>query len=179
MVVVCGMLVNILGPDGVLGVLVRNLTGEKAALLTSTKYFRTIYVASGVWQDFGWNSIIYLATMATINQELYEAAYIDGADRWRRIWHVTLPGLRDVIIVILILNIGNFMSSSFEKVNLLYGPATYETADVISTYVYRVALRGSKYSYGTAIGFFNSFANVLFLLTANYLARKFSDSSLW
>lgn len=178
-VVICGMMTNMLSAGGVLYKAINILFGISATPLSQARYFRTAYVASEIWQSFGWNSIIYLAAMATINHELYEAAYIDGAGRWKRIFHVTLPGLRDTVIIMLILNIGNFMSSSFEKVNLLYSPATYETADVISTYVYRVALKGSKYSFGTAVGLFNNLANLLFLLLANTIARKYGGNSLW
>jgi putative aldouronate transport system permease protein len=178
-VVICGMLVNMLSVDGVIYNLISYISGSRSPILTNPKWFRTIFVSSGIWQSFGWGSIIYLAAMASINPELYEASYIDGAGRWRRIWNITIPGIQSTIIILLILNIGNLLRSSFEKVYLLYSPATYETADVISTYVYRAGILGAQYSYSTAVDFFNSVVNVLFLVAANYISKRYSETSLW
>ena len=119
-------------------------------------WFRTIYVSSEMWQTVGWGTILYLAALTTIDQDLYEAARIDGANRWRQTWHVTLPGIRPTMVTLLILNIGTFMAVGFEKILLLYNPLTYPTADVISTYLYRVGVRSGSFSYAAAIGLFES-----------------------
>lgn len=125
-------------------------------------WFRTIYVSSGIWQGFGWGSIIYLAAIAGINPQLYEAAEVDGAQRWHKIRHITIPGIMPTIIILFILNIGQLMDVGFEKVLLLYSPATYDTSDVIGTFVYRRGIMNSEYSYAAAIGLFNNLINVVF-----------------
>ena len=136
LVVICGILIDIFSPQGgVVNALLYSLTGKRINFFGEPEWFRAMYVGSGVWQEFGWNSIIYLAAITGINPDLYEAARIDGAGRLRQIWHVTLPGIKPTILTLLILNLGNIMSVGYEKIILLYSPTTYETADVISTYV--------------------------------------------
>lgn len=141
--------------------------------------FRALYVGSGIWQCLGWNSILYLAALTAISPELYEAAYMDGANRFQQMWHISLPGMANTIITVLILDLGNLFSVGYEKINLMYNPMTYETADVISTYVYRSGLVDMKYSFASAVGLFNSVINFAILLTANALSRKFTQISLW
>jgi putative aldouronate transport system permease protein len=143
------------------------------------KYFYQIYVVSGIWETIGWNSIIYLATLTGIDLEQYEAAIIDGAGRFRRIWSITLPNLLPVITVLFILRMGGILNVGFEKIILLYNANTYQVADVISTYVYRRGIQEASYSFATAVGLFNSLVNIAFLVTANALSRKFTDSSLF
>ena len=143
------------------------------------QYFYRIYVISGIWQHFGWNSIIYVAALAGIDQQLYEAATIDGAGRFKRILHVTLPGIAPTIITLLILNIGQMLSVGYEKILLLYNSSIYETADVISTYVYRRGLLNGDYSYSAAVGLFNSVINFTLLMSANFISKKVSGSGLW
>lgn len=153
LVVICGILIDIFSPQGgVVNSLLYSLTGKRINFFGEPEWFRTMYVGSGVWQEFGWNSIIYLAAITGINPDLYEAARIDGAGRLRQIWHVTLPGIKPTILTLLILNLGNIMSVGYEKIILLYSPTTYETADVISTYVYRTGLLSQQYSYAGAGG---------------------------
>lgn len=144
-----------------------------------SELFRSIFVSSSIWQEIGWGSIIYLAALSGIDQELYDAAKMDGAGRWRQTLNVTLPGIMPTIIILLILRIGHMMDVGFEKVILLYNPSTYETADVISSFVYRKGIVDANYSYSAAIGLFNSLINFILLIMANKLSRKFSDSSLW
>jgi len=131
------------------------------------------------WQEIGWGSIIYLAALSGIDEQLYEAASIDGANRWDKLLHVTLPGISTTIIIMLILRLGQILGSSYEKTILLYNEATYETADVIASYIYRVGILERNWSYSTAIGLFNSGINFIFLLVANKLSKKVSETSLW
>ena len=138
-----------------------------------------MYVISGIWQTIGWSSIIYLATLSNADPNLYEAAVIDGAGRWKQTIHITFPVLIPLIMMQLILRIGSMMSLGFEKIILLYTPLTYETADVISSFVYRRGLQEANYSMGSAVGLFNSVINVILLITANTLSRKLTQESLW
>jgi putative aldouronate transport system permease protein len=155
-------------------------TGTSERLLTNPKYFQAIFVGSGIWQHLGYGTIIYISALAAINPDLYEAARIDGAGRWKQMWHVTLPSLIPTIVVMLVLRIGSIMSVSYQKIILLYSPSVYETADVISAYVYRVGLQErSEYSFSTAVGLFQSVVNLVLIIAANKLSKKLTDSSLW
>ncbi len=127
----------------------------------------------------GWGTILYLAALTTIDEDLYEAARIDGANRWRQIWHVTLPGIRPTMITLLILNIGTFLAVGFEKVLLLYNPLTYPTADVISTYLYRTGVESNSFSYAAAIGLFEAVIGLVLITSANQLSRRTVGTSLW
>ena len=158
---------------------VYSLTGKRINFFGEPEWFRAMYVGSGVWQEFGWNSIIYLAAITGINPDLYEAARIDGAGRLRQIWHVTLPGIKPTILTLLILNLGNIMSVGYEKIILLYSPTTYETADVISTYVYRTGLLSQQYSYAGAVGLFNSVINIAILVLCNFAGKKLFGVGIW
>ena len=142
------------------------------------KYFRTIYVASGIWQGVGWGSIIYLSAIAGIDQALYEAAKIDGANKFQQIIHVTIPGISNTIIILFIMQIGSMMSVGSEKILLLYNPSIYETSDVISTYVYRVGLVQMNWSFSAAIDLFNKAINFILLLSANAVSKRVSEVSL-
>ena len=150
-----------------------------ATMLNDAGLFVPIYVISGIWQGVGWGSIIYLAALTGIDQELYQAASIDGAGRWKQTLHVTLPGLLPTIIVLLILRTGNILSVGAEKVILLYNPSIYETSDVISSYVYRRGLLNADWSFSSAVGLFNSVVNFILVASVNWLARRTSDTSLW
>ena len=179
-IVVCGMIVDFTARDGVITQLVVLLTrGASTNLLTRPELFRPIYIASEVWQQTGWGAIIYLAALAGINAELYEAAVIDGAGRWRQTWHITLPGILPIVVIMLILRIGGMMEVGYDKIILLYSPPTYETGDVISTFVYRKGLLNSDYSFSTAVGLFNSVLSFILLITANQLSRRVNETSLW
>jgi putative aldouronate transport system permease protein len=178
-VVVCGMLINILSTNGLVDQLVRLFGGTPVHWLMEPKYFRTIYIASGVWQSAGWTSIIYLAALSMVDEEQYDAALIDGANRWQRIWYITLPGIMPTISVMLLMNLGRIMSVGYEKVLLLYNGSTYETADIISTYVYRRGILGADFSYTTAVGLFQAVISVILIVSSNQISRKISETSLW
>jgi putative aldouronate transport system permease protein len=179
LVVICGMLTDFSSSAGVINDIIQAFGGERTNLLMDKELFRTIFVSSGIWQEVGWGSIIYLATLSAVDPSLHEAASIDGAGRFQRMLHVTIPALIPTITILLILRLGHIMSEGFEKVILLYNPLTYETADVISSYVYRRGLQEANYSFGAAVGLFNSTINFITLILANYLSRRFVKESLW
>jgi len=180
LVVICGMIKDFTGGSGVVNQLVTWLLGgDGQALLQKPDWFRPIYVLSEIWQRIGWESIIYLAALAGIDQEQYEAARMDGATRLQQIWHITLPGIIPVVTIMFILRMGNLLNLGFEKIILLYNPITYETADVISSFVYRKGLLEFSWSFSSAVGLFNSVINLLLLVLANRLSRKFTENSLW
>lgn len=184
LVVVIGILRNILSSEGLLNTLIYYLSGSPddfrpTLWLNISRYFRPIYVISGIWQGIGWGSIIYVSAIAGLDQELYEAAEIDGAGRFRKISSVTLPGILPTISIMLIFAIGGLMGGGFEKLILLYQPSTYDVADTIATYMYRVGLEESKYSLSTAVGLFQTLINFALLILANYSSRRLSENSLW
>ena len=179
LVVICGMLNDFTMSDGVISDVLALFGVPRSNLLNRPELFRTIFVASGIWQNMGWGSIIYLATLSNVDPSLHEAAAIDGAGRFRRMLHVALPALAPVIVIQLIMRVGNILSQGHEKIILLYRPLTYETADVISSYVYRRGLLSADYSFGTAVSMFNSLVNLIILFSANALSRKVSETSLW
>lgn len=178
--VICGLAVDFFKADGMLTSLLVSLFGvEKTNLLSVKGYFQPIYVALQIWQETGWDSIIFVAALAGIDPTLYEAAIMDGAGRFRRAWSITLPSIMPTIVILLILRIGNMMTLGWEKIVLLYNQMTYETADVISTYVYRRGLIQFDYSFSAAVGFFNSIINFILLIGANALSRRVNETSLW
>jgi len=178
-VVVAGVVFQTLTVDGVVNQALRGLGHEPILFVQQPGWFRTIYVSSEAWQTVGWGTILYLAALTTVDQDLYEAARIDGAGRWRQTWHITLPGIRPTMMTLLILNIGTFLSVGFEKVLLLYNPLTYPTADVIPTYLYRVGVVTGSFSYAAAIGIFESVIGLALVLSANFLSRRAVGASLW
>lgn len=180
LVIIVGMLVTFLSPNnGIINIVIKSLGGEPINFLGLQSWFRPLYIGSGIWQHFGFSSIIYLAAIAGISQELYDAAEVDGASRIQRIRFVTIPGMAPTIIILLILNLGRALAVDWEKVLLMYTPATYEVADVIATYVYRRGIIDSKYGFGSAVGLFANVINLIFLVVFNRLARRFTDTSLW
>lgn len=179
LMVVCSLVINFCSYDGLINDVIVFFGGERESLLLNADYYRTIHVASGVWQNMGWNSIVYISALAAIDQELYEAAVIDGANRWQQTLHVTLPGIVPTIVIMFIMRMGQVMSVGFEKVILLYNSATYETADVISSFVYRKGLLDASYSYSSAIGLFNSVINTILLVGTNAISRKLNETSLF
>ncbi len=184
-VIVAGIVHMLLSVDnGVFNILLHALTGaDPINFLIESKYFRSIYVITNIWKGFGWTAIIYVSAIIGIDPQLYEAATVDGAGAFRRIWHITLPGIMNTVIIMLLLNIGHMMSSSFELVNLLQKPLTYDVGDTIATYVYRRGIANAsgipEYSFTTAIGLFQSIVNIVLLSTANYASRKYTDASLF
>ena len=179
LVVICGMIINFTDIDGVINDLLNVFGIERKAYLNYPQYFVPIYVISDIWQGIGWNSIIYMAALTGIDTSLYEAATIDGAGRWKQTLHVTIPGILPTIIIMLLMRIGNLLSVGYEKVILLYNPLTYETADIISTYVYRKGLLEQNYSFSTAVGLFNSIISFILLIGANTLSKRCGEGSLW
>lgn len=179
-VVICGLMLDFCSAHGVITTIISGLTGMKPAnLFSRSSYFQPLYVVMCIWQEFGWDSIIYYAALTGIDQELYEAADIDGANRWNKIIHITLPGISQTIVVLLIMRIGNMMTLGWDKILLLYNEMIYERADVISTYVYRIGLTNFQYSFATAVGFFNSVINFILLILANSISKKVNQTSLW
>ena len=179
-VVVVGMMYNFLSVShGWVNTVFVELGMEKINFFLESRYFRSLFVGSGIWQGFGWGSIIFIATIASIDSELYEAAVIDGATRLQQMRFITIPGIMPTIVIILIFTVGNMMNIGFEKIILMYTPATYDVADVIQTYVYRQGLIELEYSFSAAVGLFNSVINFALLVGANQLARRIGETSLW
>ena len=179
-VVLVGMMTNFFSMNnGIVNTFITALGGEPVNFLVNPGWFRSLYVGSGVWQNFGFSSIIYIAAITGIDPELYEAAKIDGVTKFKQIRYITLPMIVPTITILFILQLGQIMSVGFEKVFLMYSPAVYETADVISTYVYRKGIESSSYSFASAVGLFNSFVNFGFVFVANVICKKTTDTSLW
>lgn len=179
-VVVAGMIIDILSPSsGFVNRIAEAMTGHTVQFLQVSSYFVPIYVISGIWQETGWGAILYLAALTNINPELYEAAELDGAGRWKQTLHVTLPGILPTIMILLILNVGSVLNVGFEKVLLLYNPIIYDTADVISTYLYRIGLEMNSFSYATAIGLFDSVIGFILIALTNHVSKKYSETGLW
>ena len=179
MVVAVGMIKEFCMTDGLINDIIVFFGGERSALLQNPALYRTIYIISDIWQEVGWGSIIYLAALSGIDSERYEAAAIDGAGKFRQMIHVTIPGIMPTVTIMLILRIGSLMNMGYEKTILLYNSSTYETADIISSYIYRVGLLEQNWSYSTAIGLFNSVINCILLLAANRISKKVTETSLW
>ena len=178
-VVICGLLVDFTKSTGVLTNLFVSLGMDRVNMLTVPEYFQSLYIGSIVWQNFGWDSIIYFAALTSIDPTLYDAARVDGASRLRQVFHVTLPGFAPTIVILMLLRIGSMMSVSWDRIVLLYNPLTYETADVLSSYVYRIGLTKMQYSFATAVGLFNSVINIMLLIVANSISKRVSENSLW
>ena len=180
-VVISGIIIDFVASDGVITGMLVNIGFLKEAknLLSVPEYFRTIMVLSDLWQQVGFGSILFLAALTGIDQELYEAAVIDGANRWKQTLNVTIPGIMPTVVIMLIMRIGSLMNANQEKILLLYNPLIYETSDVIGTFVYRKGLLEADYGYSTAVGLFNSAVNVVLLFIANGVSRKYSETSLF
>lgn len=178
-VVVCSLVLTFVSSQGFINSIISMFGGEPVLFMSDPKYFRTIYILSDIWQQIGWNSILYISALSAIDQELYEAATIDGAGRWQKLLHVTVPGILGTIMITLIMRLGRMLTLGYDKIILLYNPSIYETADVISTYVYRRGLLNGDYGYSTAVGMFNSICNFVFLMAANKFSKKATGSGLW
>lgn len=181
MVIVCGIIKELTATSGPINSLIEFFGGSRIQFLAVAKYFSGIFTISGLWQGLGWGTILYLAAMANINPNLYEAAAVDGAGHFQRVWHITIPSILPTITTLLILDIGGLVGSggAFEKVFLLYNPMIYSTADIVSTYVYRMGIGSGNYSYATAVGLFEGLINLVLLSIANFASRKLTDSSLF
>ncbi|MBQ4515917.1 MAG: sugar ABC transporter permease [Clostridia bacterium] len=179
LVVICGMIKEFCGYNGLFNYIGSFFGAERVSMLQQPNMFKWIFIFSKIWQELGWSSIIYLAAFSGINEELYEAAEIDGAGRIRQTLVVTLPGILPTVVIMLVLRIGQILGIGHEKVLLLYNPATYEKADVIMSFVFRKGLEEFNWSYSTAVNMFNSIANFTFLILANTASKKLTESSLW
>jgi putative aldouronate transport system permease protein len=180
MVVICGMVLDFVSRTGIIVQIMALFGFEPASLMTRPQYFRPVYIISGIWQEIGWGSIIYLSSLASIDQEQYEAATIDGAGRFKKMFYITLPGILPTITILFILRIGQVMNVGFEKIILLYNSSIYETADVISSFVYRRGLGESfQFSFTSAVGLFSSVINFILIISANQLSKKIGETSLW
>jgi putative aldouronate transport system permease protein len=179
LVVVCGMIVTFLASDGPVNSIIKYFGGTTQPWLQKPEWFRPIYTISDIWQNAGWESIIYLAALSGISLELYEVAMIDGANRWQRLRYVTLPGILPTITIMFLLRIGQIMTIGFQKVLLLYSGATYETADILGTYIYRRGIMGADFSFATAVELFQSLVGLVFIVTANSIAKRLGNTSLW
>ncbi len=179
-VVVAGLVVTFLSPTaGIINVLLDHLGFDRVYFLTKPEYFRSIYVIMTAWQGVGFGTIIYTSALCSIDSELYEAAAIDGAGRWKKLVHITLPGILPTIAIMLIIRMGSMMTVGSEAIILLYQPITYETGDVISSYVYRTGLVDSNYSYAAAVDLFNGVIALLLVAASNFVSKKLSDVSIW
>ena len=179
LVVLIGMVMIFLNPrNGILNQMIVAFGGEPIHFLGKPEYFKSIYVLSGVWQNTGWDTVIYIAALSSIDPSLYEAATVDGATRWQKIWRIDFPGILPVIITQLILNCGQMLSIGYEKILLLQNPLNRVASEVISTYEYQQGILNSQFSYSTAIGLFNAVINFAILLLVNHLAKKYSETSI-
>ena len=179
-VVICSMISQFCMTDGLFNDIIVFFGGTRSSLLQRSELYRTIYVGSGIWSGMGWGTIIYTAALSGVDSELYDAAAIDGAGRWKQTLHVTFPGIAPTVITMLILRMGSMMSMGYEKTMLLYNNAIMDVADVISTYVYRSGLGGgNQWSFATAVSLFNTTVNVTLLIIVNKISRKVSETSLW
>lgn len=179
LVVVTGIIKDFTQSTGLINDIIVMFGGVRTSLIQNPALYRTIYIVSDIWQGIGWGSIIYLSALSGVDQQLYEAASIDGAGRWKQLIHVTLPGITPTIVIMLIMRMGQLLGTGYEKTILLYNEATYETADVIASYIYRVGILERNWSYSTAIGLFNSVINLALLIVTNKFSKRVSETSLW
>lgn len=178
-VIIASLILIFTDSDGFITQIVNSITGHEGSLIGDKHMFRPIYVVSDIWQSFGWGSIVYLAAIMGINPELYEAARIDGANKFKQIIHVTIPGMLPIIVIMFIMAVGGLMNVGWEKAFLLQSPVTYDTSDIISTFVYRKGFEDMNYSYSAAVGLFNSMINLILLIGANKMSRRVNGSGLW
>jgi putative aldouronate transport system permease protein len=179
-VVMVSIIILMLSPHvGIVDHIFTALGMQTTNFLGIPEFFKSIYVWSGIWQEMGYASIIYIAALAGVDPSLYEAARIDGASRWKKIIHIDLPSLIPITVIMLILSLGSVMGVGFEKIYLMQNPLNASSSEVISTYVYKVGLLGANFSFSAAVGLFNSVINLILLLTVNFFARKVSETSLW
>ncbi|MDO5310537.1 MAG: ABC transporter permease subunit [Clostridia bacterium] len=179
LVVICGMIKTFVSADGIIGGVFSAVTGNGSSLLAQNDKFLPIYVISNIWQTMGWESIIYLAALMSIDPQLYEAADIDGAGKLLKIWKITIPSIAMTIVTMLILRVGKIMNVGYEKIILLYNPAIYDVSDVVSSYVYRMGFSNQNWSYSSAVGLLNSIINMVLLLITNTMSKRLTGSGLW
>ena len=165
--------------NGILNEIIYQITGEKIAFLLEKDWFRTMIVSQSIWKEVGWGTVIFLAALAGVDLQQYEAARIDGAGRWRQLWHITLPAIRSTIIILLILRLGNFLDSGFEQIFLMITPTNREVSEVFDTYVYTKGMTQAQYSYSAAVGLFKSFVGLILVLGSNWMAKRFGEEGVY
>jgi putative aldouronate transport system permease protein len=179
-VIIAGIVITAFSPSaGIVNTVIGWFGLDPVYFLTKPEWFRPIFVGTTIWQEAGFQSIVYLAAIAGVSPTLYESAVVDGASRWQMMWKITLPSIMTTIIIMLIIRIGNMLEVSFEMIILLYQPATYETADVINTYIYRQGIQGGQYDFAAAAGLFNAVVAFVLVMTANTISKRYSRTSLW
>ena len=179
LVVVSGMVISFLASDGPINSLIKSLGGQSIPFMQLPEWFAPVFTFSGIWQHAGWASVIYLAALTSISPELIEAAVIDGAGRWQRLLHITLPGIAPTVTIMFLLRIGQLLTVDYQMILLLYSPAIYETSDVLGTYIYRRGIVGADFSFATAVGLFQAAVGLVFIVGANWIAKRVGDTSLW
>lgn len=179
-VIIAGIVITAFSPSaGIVNTVLGWFDIDSIYFLTKPEWFRPIFIGSGIWQEAGFSSIVFLAAIAGVNPSLYESAVVDGASRWQMMWKITIPSIMPTIIIMLIIRIGNLMEVSFELIILLYQPATYQTADVINTFIYRQGLQSGQYDLAAAAGFFNAVVAFILVIAANSISKRYSRTSLW
>lgn len=179
-VVVCGMVVNFLSPStGIINMILGKIGIEPIYFMVKPEYFRGIYTTMTLWQNAGFNALVFIAAIMGIDTQLYEAATVDGANKWKRIWHITIPGILPTIVTMFILNIGKMVKVGYEAILLLYQPSTYATGDVIATYSYRLGFENGNYGLATAVGLFEAVVALILVVVANKISKKVTDTALW
>lgn len=180
LVIIIGILKQLCSPTtGVINAVIQIFGGQPINFFQQSRWFRTLFISSSIWQGFGWGAIIYIAALTNIDMQLYEAARMDGAGRWRCMWHITLPGIAPTITILLILRLGDLLSVGYKKIILMYNPGIYEVSDVVNTYVYRSGIQNQQFSYASAVGMMNSVISFILIIICNSLSRKVSETSLW
>jgi len=179
-VIIAGIVITAFSPSaGIVNTIIGWFGIEPIYFLTKPEWFRPIFIGSGIWQEAGFGSIVFLAAISGVNPSLYESAVVDGASRWQMVWKITLPSILPTIIIMLIIRIGNLLEVSFELIILLYQPATYQTADVVNTFIYRQGLQSGQYDFAAAAGLFNAVVAFVLVMTANTISKRYSRTSLW
>jgi putative aldouronate transport system permease protein len=179
-VIIAGIVITAFSPSaGIVNTVLGWFGYDSVYFLTKPEWFRPIFVGTGIWQEAGFQSIVYLAAIAGVSPTLYESAVVDGASRWQMVWKITVPSILPTIIIMLIIRIGNMLEVSFEMIILLYQPATYQTADVVNTFIYRQGIQGGQYDLAAAAGLFNAFVAFVLVMTANTISKRYSRTSLW
>ncbi|MBG9451250.1 sugar ABC transporter permease [Cytobacillus firmus] len=178
-VVLAGMIYVFFSNNGLINNIILIFGGDPISFMAKPEWFKPLYIASGVWQETGWAAIIYLAALAGVSPELHEAAVMDGANKWQRIFHVDIPAIMPTAVILLILSVGNIMNIGFEKAYLLQTPMNQPAAEIIPTYVYKMGLQQAQYSFAAAVGLFNSVINLILLIAVNKFAKKLSGTGLW
>lgn len=178
-IIIVGMLKELASLNGLFNQVLMLFNIDAINFFGRPEFFRTLFIGSGIWQNLGWGTILYLAALTNIDPALYEAAHMDGANRFRKMLHITLPGMAGTIVILLILAIGNMLEADFQRVLLMYNPVIYSTADIVGTYVYREGLESARFSYATAVGLMVSVISFVLLLAVNQISRRYSENSLW